>query len=89
MIVHVKTESGFECDFERDAFNDMELLEAVENMDNGEAMAFLPFVRKLFAPEDKKRLYDSVREPDGRVPVEKIGQVIGEIIKALPEAEKK
>lgn len=89
MIVHIKTETGFECDFEKEAFNDMELLEAIEDMDKGEAMAFVPFVRKLFKPEDKARLYDYVREPDGRVPPEKIGAVIHDIIQALPDAEKK
>ena len=66
MIVHVKTPADFECDFEKEAFNDMELLEAIEDMDKGEAMAFVPFVRKLFKPADKARLYDFVREADGR-----------------------
>lgn len=89
MIVHVKTSAGFECDFEKEAFNDMELLEAIEDMDKGEAMAFVPFVRKLFKPADKARLYDFVREPDGRVPTEKIGAAIREIVQALPDAEKK
>ena len=76
----VKTTTGFECEINTEAMNDMEVLELVVRIDEGDALAYSPFLTKLLGKENKARLYDHVREADGRVPIEKVAAEVGEIL---------
>ena len=81
----VKTTTGFECEINTEAMNDMEILELVVRIDEGDALAYSPFLTKLLGKENKARLYDHVREADGRVPIEKVAAEVGEILEQAGE----
>lgn len=81
----VKTTTGFECEINTEAMNDMEVLELVVRIDEGDALAYSPFLTKLLGKENKARLYDHVREADGRVPIEKVAAEVGEILEQAGE----
>lgn len=83
-----KTATGFEFEINKAAFDDMEIIEALAEADNGDPLAWLPIVNKLFDSDEKKRLYTHVRADDGRVPIEKVGAEIASILNALGEAGK-
>ena len=78
-MVHVKTSCGFEMDADKIMFDDMELLDAVADVDNGHPER-LPYVVNKIVGDRKKDLYDLLRGEDGRVPISKIKEPILEII---------
>jgi hypothetical protein len=75
----VKTTTGFECEIDTDALNDMEVLDLGVRIDEGDALAYSPFLTKILGKDNKARLYDLVRE-NGRVPIEKVAAEVGEIL---------
>lgn len=81
----VKTTTGFECEIDTAAMNDMEVLDLVVRIDEGDALAYSPFLTKLLGKENKARLYDHVRAEDGRVPIEAVATEVGEILELAGE----
>lgn len=81
-VKHIKTSSGFEADIDDLCINDMELFEAVLDLQGGDATA-IPLVVRKIGGIHKKALYDHCRLADGRVPVEAVAEEIGEIFTAL------
>lgn len=75
----IKTNSGFEIDFNATCMNNMELLDQLVAMETGDILAVSKICNLIFSKEDKQRLYDHVKEKDGRVPLEKIDVEINEI----------
>lgn len=84
----ITTASGFECEIEDEALNDMELLEALIGLDQGESNK-MPFVLNRLLGENKKAMYDHVRTETGRVPVDKVSAELAEIFKVLSPDQKK
>lgn len=82
-----KTASGFEFDVPDETRNDMELLEALTDLQEGDGAAMVPIARKILGKQ-KKALYDHLRTEDGRVPVDKVSDEILEIFKALKDGPK-
>lgn len=82
---HIKTATGFECDIDENVMNDMEVVDALADLQNNEnPLAYSTFTRKLLG-ENRKALYDHVRNKKGRVPLDAIGNEIASIITALNE----
>lgn len=74
------TKSGFEYDVPEDVFDDMELIDALADVNSGrDGLQISVVVRKVFDEEQRKRLYDHVRDESGRVPTGSIMDVITEI----------
>lgn len=87
-MVTGKTASGFEFAIDPEAIDDFEVLEALANVSKGEVLD-LPFVvEKILGKEQKKRLYDHLRNKQGRVPVKQTSEEIVEIFKAAGEKSK-
>ena len=83
-----KTSSGFEIELSEDALDNAPLLEqlvALEETDNG--LLILKIAQKLLGSEGKEKLYDHLRQPDGRVPMEKLGTEVGELINSVKAAK--
>lgn len=78
----VRTASGFEMEADENRLDDMELLDAIVRLDEGDMLA-MPVVIGKICGEGKKRLYDHCREEDGRVPIEKLTTEVTEIFNAL------
>lgn len=79
------TRSGFEYTITDDRLNNMELIDALtdfdETDDNGEkAIVMSKVCRLLLGKEQKKALYDFIREPEGNVAIDK---VLGEVMSII------
>lgn len=86
------TSTGFEFTVDEAALSDMELLEGLAALDEGgkEAVSALPkLLASLLGKEQKKALYDHVRTPEGRVPIEALTGELKDIFGALNESKKK
>lgn len=81
------TRSGFEFEVADEIINDMELFEALCDLDAGDARAVVPVCRIVLGNQ-KKALYDHLRTEDGRVPVDKVSEEILDILTALKDGKK-
>jgi len=81
------TRSGFEFTVAEDITNDMELFEALCDLDNGKLTAAVEVCRRILG-DQKKALYDHLRGPDGRVPADKVSEEIVDIMAAVKDGKK-
>ena len=81
-----KTKSGFAFSIPEKRIHNMELLDALTELETNGAV--LPKVVKLLLDADaKQRLYDHVRDKDGTVPVEAIVTEIYDIFQSGKQAK--
>lgn len=71
------TSSGFSYEITDDRLNNMELIDAVAEYDETEAdgdkaIIMSKVCRLMLGAQQKKALYDHLREPAGNVPVDKV-----------------
>ncbi len=81
-VKHVKTKTGFELDIDEAVIDDMELFEAVADLQAGDTMAIPVVIRKICG-EHKKALYDHCRLESGRVPTQAVAEEVSAIFEAL------
>jgi len=81
-LMHITTASGFEMDVDPDVINDMELIDAVVELEGGDATAY-PVVTGKLLGSDKSRLYDHIRDDNGRVPQERFTEELRDIFGQL------
>ena len=79
---HIKTATGFEADIDEAVIDDMELFEAVANLQAGDILAVPTVLNKLFG-DQKKALYDHCRLESGRVPTQAVIEEVTEVFNAL------
>ena len=79
----VITKSGFECLVDKKQMDDMELVDKIAEADAGNLLAVSAVIEKVLGKEQKAKLYNHLRNEDGRVPIEKVGEEIVEIITSL------
>ena len=83
MMKKVKTSSGFEIELAEETLNNMELLDALADLSGGDGIQLCKIVPMILGKEGKKKLYDHLRLPDGRVPADAVDRELGEIMNAL------
>ncbi len=91
MKQEVKTSSGFQCEIDKSVLDDMEILDLlleVEDDPNNSIIYFNRILKKMMDKETRARLYDHIREDNGRVPVSKFTEEFNEIFKALKDGKK-
>lgn len=81
------TRSGFAFEVADDLADDMELFEALCDLDGGDERAIVSVCRIILG-DQKKALYDHLRGADGRVPVTKVVEEVADIIAALKDGKK-
>lgn len=81
-VKHIITKTGFEMDADTSRIDDMELFDAVVELQAGNALAIPTVINKLCG-DQKKALYDHCRLPDGRVPTQAITEEVTDIFEAL------
>lgn len=81
-VIKGTTKSGFSFEIDEDTFNDAELLEELVSLDKGDAMKYPEVVRMILGNDQKKALYDHIRNDKGRVPLDKLSSEIVEIFQA-------
>lgn len=83
----ITLECGAVINIEEKDLNNMELLDELVAVDEGDTTALTRIFRLLMSKEDKKALYDLLRE-DGRVPVAKVVNALKEIFDRIGEQGK-
>lgn len=78
-MINGKTKSGFKYKISDGAMNDMELLDILTAIDGGEIQMMTQAADKLLGQEQRKSLYDHIRTDEGRVPIDRFEEEIGEI----------
>lgn len=73
-----KTASGFEYSINPDVMDNMELLDAIVEID-ANPLALSQVLRMVLGDEQRKALYDHLRTEDGRVPVKAVSEAITDI----------
>jgi len=71
--------SGFEFEIDVESLDDMEFVEALADAETN-ALAFPRVCKMMLGEEQKKRLYDHLRDENGRVPVQAVQEAIIEIM---------
>lgn len=82
-MITAKTESGFSIELEDDALEDQELFDAISGMQDGNVFSMSHLTERLLGKEGRKKLYDHLRTPDGRVPVAKVADALGELMNSF------
>lgn len=77
-----KTVSGFEFSLNENVLDNMELLELMVEVQNGNPAALIPSLTMILGNDQRKDLYDHLRTEDGRVPVAAAAAAFAEIVKA-------
>jgi len=80
-----KLRSGFKYEVDTEVFNDMEFIEVMAAAEGNEPLKIVEVVERLLGTDQKKALYDHLRNDAGRVPVEAVSEAIGEIIEQTAE----
>ena len=88
-MIQGKTNSGFEYQLSDNAMNNMELVDAMAELDDGgHPFALSRVCLLLLGKEQRKRLYNHIRAEDGTVPPTAMGEEIAEIIRGAGETGK-
>lgn len=88
-MAQIKTNSGFELDFDPEILDDIELFELIIEVDRGDAGKIFDIIKRCFTPEQKAALYDHCRLESGRVPMSTIEKEIEDIFNAIKDPGKK
>lgn len=83
-----KTAKGFDFAVQDDVLDDMELLEGLISLDNGEVSHLTDTLEALLGKEQKKALYEFLRGENGRVKATDVMAAVAEIFAALSDKSK-
>lgn len=87
-MIKGKTSGGFEFEIDGGVLEDMEFVDALAETVNDNPLAFSNVCAILFGKEQRKRLYDFLRDENGRVSAEAVSECTIEAIKASGDAGK-
>lgn len=86
-MVKGTTVTGLEFEVDENRLNDMEVIDTLADLSEAEdgknvdMSKLSKLIRMVLSPEMKKKLYDHVRTPDGRVPIDKVSEEFFAILK--------
>ena len=86
-MITAKTESGFSIELEESTLDNMEVLDALSDLDEGNPLAMSRLVVKLLGKDGKKRLYDHLRTEDDRVPASAVESAIMELFQSINDGK--
>ena len=83
------TSSGFDFEISEEALDDMELLDALVELENGSLEEVSVIGARMLGKEQRRAFYDHLRDPEtGRVAVAAATVGILEILKTVREGKK-
>ena len=84
-----KTDTGFDFEIDDKALDNMELLDAIAEVDADEnPLAISRVISLLLGKEQKKMLYEHCRADDGRVPIDALVKEVANIFEQMGEQGK-
>lgn len=81
------TKNGFAFEIADERADNMELIDAMADIDDGNILAVSKVLTLLLGPEQKKKMYDFVRTEDGIVSAQTVSEMIVEILAAKKETK--
>lgn len=87
-MVKCKTSTGFVIELDKNVMNNMELVDALAEAENDNPVALSKACLLLLGKDKRQKLYDHLRQEDGRVPVDAVGAALTDIFKAFGDAGK-
>lgn len=78
-IKKFKTESGFECEIDISLWENMELVDEIAELSEGNFLKLSKVTKMVLGDENRKKLYDHVRIENGTVPPQLIEKELMEI----------
>lgn len=79
---------GIPCVFNEDALDDFEMLEKLEQMENGNVTAMVGFARGVFGEEQLDNIKTQLKGSDGICRLSDMSDFIGECMQAASDANK-
>ena len=86
--MQITTKSGFACDIDPDVLNNMELVDALAEVQSGNSLAYSAVCLQILGRETRARLYAQLRNEAGRVPPQDVDRELTEIMQALGKPAK-
>ena len=77
-VKKVTLDSGLEIEISENVTNNMELLDDLVSLDEGNGYAISRITGRILEKSEKKKLYDHLRE-NGKVPIDKVVEALKEI----------
>jgi len=87
-FIEVKTTGGTTYRINKDCSDDMELLDALIDMENGDLSAMKTVIKIVLGDEGKKALYEANRKENGRVSADGVMNELREIMELMPQTVK-
>lgn len=88
-MIQGKTESGFEFELHDEVMDNMELVDLMVDINTtGNPAALSAAMETMLGKDQKRALYDHLRNEDGRVPVSKLSAAFVDVVKAAKEKGK-
>lgn len=84
----VKLSSGLEMELDEKVMDNMELVDTLAEAADEDPLAVSRMVKLVLGADGRKKLYDHLREKDGRVPVAKVSDALKEVFEAFGEKGK-
>ena len=84
-----KLDNGFEYEIDENVFDDMRFLDALAEANEGDPLAASRMCTMLLGKEQKKKLYSTLAQEDGRVPVEDTLNTIVKIMQDISVEDSK
>lgn len=81
------TTAGFNWEIPANRLDNMELVDALADVEKGNVFAVSNVVTLLLGKNQKKRLYDFLRDEDGIVSAQTVSETIAEILQTANETK--
>ena len=87
-MTHVKLSCGFEADIDETRIADMEFMDAINDIQEGDLTGLSKLAGIILPKPERKKLYDCVRNEDGLATIDKVGDMLFELLDQLGSKKK-
>lgn len=87
-MTHVKLSCGFEADIDETRIADMEFMDAINDIQEGDLTGLSKLAGIILPKPERKKLYDSVRNENGLATIDKVGDMLFELLDQLGSKKK-
>ena len=87
-MTHVKLSCGFEADIDETRIADMEFMDAINDIQEGDLTGLSKLAGIILPKPERKKLYDCVRNENGLATIDKVGDMLFELLEQLGSKKK-